>query len=80
MVSQSNDNTVTVELYNLTDLESIANSQVTHDSTEYVFKYSEDIYNSLPDHTITLGIRMKNSSSDGCGGLGIKSYLYILRE
>ncbi|GEQ87455.1 hypothetical protein ULMS_29630 [Patiriisocius marinistellae] len=79
MISQPGNNII-IELYNITDNESIINSQLTHNTDEYVFKYSEDIYNNLPNHTITLGIRMKNSTPNGCGGLGVKSYLYILRE
>jgi|TARA_B110000114_G_C15036146_1_gene375035 hypothetical protein len=80
MVSQSSGNTVTVELFNMTDNVPIANSQVQHNTNEYVFNYSQDIYNELPDYPITLGIRMKNSGVSNCGGLGIKSYLYIRRN
>jgi hypothetical protein len=79
IVSYDISNTVTVELYNMTDNSPIANSQVEHNET-YAFKYSENIFDDLPDYPITLGIRMKNSEVNGCGGLGIRSYLYILRE
>ncbi|MFD2600870.1 DUF7151 family protein [Flavobacterium suzhouense] len=76
------ENIVTAELYNITDNIPIANTQLTHNSANYVFKYSENIYDALPDHTITLGIRLKNSKSGGatCGTTGTYSYLYILRE
>jgi hypothetical protein len=80
MVSFDENNTVSVELYNVTDDVPIANSLLEHSLLEYTFKYSEDIYNSLPSYPITLSIRMKNSEAEKCGGLGVRSYLYILRN
>ena len=79
IVNHESKNRVTVELYNVTDGISILNSKVNHRGT-YAFKYSENIYKDLPDYPITLGIRIKNSKPDACGGLGARSYLYILRE
>jgi hypothetical protein len=79
IVSFEASNTVTVELYNMTDNVSISNSQIDHSGT-FAFKYSENIFEYLPDYPITLGIRMKNSQVSSCGSLGIRSYLYILRE
>jgi len=79
MVSFQSSNTVTVELYNITDNIAISNSQINHDEN-YAFRYSENIFDQLPDYPITLGIRMINSQESGCGGLGVRSYLYILRE
>jgi hypothetical protein len=80
MVSFDENNTVTVELFNVTDSVTITNSTLEHSAVEYVFKYSGNIYNDLPSYPITLSIRMKNSAIEKCGGLGVRSYLYILRN
>ena len=82
LATPSAGNVVTAELFNITDNKPIANSQLTHNDKNYVFKYSENIYDALPDHTITLGIRLKNSTGGSavCGSTGTYSYLYILRE
>lgn len=77
----SNDgDIITAELYNVTDGKSIANSQVTHNTTSYKVEYSANIYNDLPDYPITLAIRLKNSTDGNCSGTGTFSYLYIKRK
>ena len=78
--SLEESNTVTLELYNVTDSVPIANTQISSNVVRYIFKYSGNIYNDLPDHAVTLCIRVKNSRLDICGQAGFYSYLYILRE
>jgi len=80
--SNANGYFVVAELFNVTDNVPIANTQLTHDNTNYVFKYSENIYDYLPDYPVTLAIRIRVEDQDLgiCGGLGYVSYLYILRE
>jgi len=80
IVNFTEGNKVYLELFNITDNVPIAGSTVIHDNTAFVFKFSGDIYESLPDYPVTLAIRVKNSIPDGCGGTGTFSYLYILRE
>lgn len=80
MFGGGSGNTVTAQLYNVTDSIPIKNTFIQHFVPEYEFKYSENIYDDLPDYPITLGIRTKNSKNWGCGGLGIRSYLYIKRD
>ncbi len=48
-----------IELFNLTDNQPIANSEITSDDiTQGTFRSSENIVNSFPDKTIDIGIRI----------------------
>ena len=80
IVCYDEGSSTTLELFNLTDNVPIANTELTHNSTNFVFHYSENIYDYLPDYPISLCIRVKNKTEDSCGGTGTFSYLYILRE
>ena len=75
------DNILFAELFNVTDNVPIANSQVSITSNEglFKFKYSDNIYDALPNYPITLTIRLRNLT-ETCGTTGTYSYLYILRE
>lgn len=74
-------NTAIVELYNITDGMPIASSKITSDNeyTNASFVSSSNCYSSLPDHEITLGIRVYSANN----GLYIATgplYLYLYRK
>jgi hypothetical protein len=72
--------TAHVELFNVTDDEPIAGSELQSDVYGYLFKESGDIYDALPNKEITLSIRVKSSNPLVMGGTGYVSYLFIYRH
>jgi hypothetical protein len=74
------NNFITVELFNITDNVPIPNTQITSYENAYIFKYSENIYDALPNYPITLAIKLKSNDTGSCVMLGYVSYLYILRN
>lgn len=81
LVNFEEGNTVTAELFNVTDNVPISGSQVIQDAVGlFQFKYSENIYEQLPNYPVSLSIRLKNKIDNSCSGTGAFSYLYILRE
>ena len=71
------------ELYNVTDGTSIANSQLESivTNTEFFnYKFSKNIYNDLPDHEVTLALRIKSETNGTLVIGGYPSYIYIYRR
>lgn len=73
-------NTVTLDLYNITDNTLINNSSITTNNlygTGYLS--SNNVYNMLPTHDITLGCSIKSGNSGMFAGSGY-CYLYLYRH
>lgn len=74
-------NTATVELYNITDHQVIANSRITStdDPTKADFVASANCYSSFPDKEISLGIRIFSAHEGRSVATG-PLYLYLYRK
>ncbi len=71
------------ELYNVTDFTSIANSQLESNlsgeaSRQYV--YSGNIINDLPDHQISLALRIRSEVAGTVASGGFPTYIFIYRN
>jgi hypothetical protein len=73
-------NKVYVQLYNWTDNVEIANSELTSNTTDYIFIESKNIFDQLPNKEITLGIRLKSESSNYYVSTGIRSYIFVYKH
>ncbi|HEY0741143.1 MAG TPA: hypothetical protein VGD40_06755 [Chryseosolibacter sp.] len=73
----SETTTCVVELYNVTDGVSIANSQLSSDVDQWIFKESGNLYDALPAKEVTLGIRVRTTNPNLYASTGIRSYLFI---
>jgi hypothetical protein len=80
MYTSDPTNTVTVELFNVSDNVPIANTQISSNVNDWIFKESQNIYQHLPEKEITLGIRLKSENSDYSVSTGIRSYLFIYKR
>lgn len=74
------NNTVYLELYNMTDSTPIQNTTLTSNINDYIFMSTDNIYDYLPDHEINLGLRVR-SQNEGIGvSSGARSYLFLYRD
>ena len=75
--------TVTIQLFNLTNNSIVANSALTSNvglSTELKpIEETKNLYSSLPNHTISLGITVTLSNTTSMGSLGTCA-LYLYRK
>ena len=70
----------TIELYNITDNKVIANSSITTDRLySPVPLISANVYNSLPDHDIWLGLRI-TTSEQRIQAVTYRPFLYMYRR
>jgi hypothetical protein len=71
--TDNSSNAVDVRLFNLTDNIEIANSNLTTTATgAYAVLQSKNIFGSLPDKRITLGMQLKSSTGT--------TYVYVIEQ
>ena len=80
LYTSDTNNTVYLELYNMTDSVPIQNTTLTSNNSDYIFMHTNNIYDYLPDHDINLGLRVR-SQNEGIGvSSGARSYLFLYRD
>ncbi|MCW3111825.1 MAG: collagen triple helix repeat [Segetibacter sp.] len=72
-------NTSIVQLYNITDQAPIANGQIKTNNLYGNYSQTGNVFNSLPDHEITLGISYRSGNDGMFAGTGA-TYLYLFRR
>lgn len=78
-INPQETNTAIVELYDLTNNRPIANSTISSNQGLGGFTISKNIYSSLPDEEITLGISIR-SANDGMFAGVYTMYLFLYRR
>ena len=78
-INPQETNSVIVELYDLTNNRPIANSAISSNQGLGGFTVSKNIYSSLPDEEITLGISIRSEHEGMFAGI-YTLYLYMYRR
>lgn len=71
---------VYADLYNITDGQSIANSEVSAFAADHVFKESRNIFDQLPSAEKIYGIRTKSGTAGVSVGTGYRSFLIVYKH